>query len=1038
MNISEVFIRRPIGASLLACALLLGGIAGYKLLPVAPIPQVDFPTISVGAQLPGASPETMASSVATPLERQFGHISGLSEMTSTSSMGSTSIVLQFDLNRNIDAAARDVQAAINAARSQLPANLPSNPEYRKINPADAPIMILALTSNSLPLGALYDAADSVLAQRISQVEGIGQVFVGGSSSPAVRVEANPRVLDELGIGLEQLRSVLGSVNAFRPKGGLSGSRFSYTLSDNDQLLKARNYKPLIVGYHNGAPVRLSDVSNVIDSVADVHTGGSANGKRAILLVLFRQPGANIIQTVDNVTAIIPQLRASISPAIDLEVTLDRTQTIRASVHDVEITLFIAVILVVMVVFLFLRDVWSTIIPSIAVPLSLIGAFGVMYLLNYSIDNLSLMALTISTGFVVDDAIVVIENITRYLESGLDAFHAAILGAREIGFTVVSMSCSLIAVFLPILLMTGIVGRLFREFAVTLSVAVALSLLISLTLTPSMCAQFLHPQQGRRHGLLYRGLERGFEMMREIYRISLRWVLDNEALVLVITALTVALNVYLFIVIPKGFFPQEDIGRIAGTVQASQNISFESLAQKQDAFVKIVLSDPAVQAVESFIGGGGPGGSSVNTGRMFIALKPRSRRDATADQVISRIRPRAAVIPGATLFLQAEQDIRVGGRRSNSEYQYTLEDQDLSELNHWAPRLESRLETLPGLRDVSSDQQNHGLETAVAIDRDAASRLGITPAMIDNTLYDAFGQREVSTLYTPINEYHIVMEVDPSFQQNPDALKMIFVRSATGQEVPLSAFARFTDSTTTLAVNHQGQFPAVTLSFNLAPGFSLGQAVPEIENLQRDIGMPSSVHASFQGTAQAFQASLKDEPVLILVALVTVYIVLGILYESLVHPLTILSTIPSAGVGAILALLIFHIELSVIALVGIILLIGIVEKNAIMMIDFALAAERQEGKSPVDAIYEACLLRFRPILMTTMAAMLGALPLALFSGMGSEFRKPLGITIVGGLILSQTLTLYTTPVVYLFFDQIARAFRRKPSRAQAPQRAEPAV
>lgn len=1038
MNISEVFIRRPIGASLLACALLLGGIAGYRLLPVAPIPQVDFPTISVGASLPGASPETIASSVATPLERQFGHISGLAEMTSTSSLGSTSIVLQFDLNRNIDAAARDVQAAINAARSQLPANLPSNPQYRKINPADAPIMILALTSNSLPLGALYDAADSVLAQRISQVEGIGQVFVGGSSSPAVRVEANPHVLDQYGIGLEQLRSALEAVNVFRPKGGLSGPRFSYTLSDNDQLLKAKLYKPLIVGYHNGSPVRLSDVANVIDSVADVHTGGSANGKRAILLVLFRQPGANIIQTVDNVTAIIPQLRASISPAIDLQVTLDRTQTIRASVHDVEITLFIAVVLVVMVVFLFLRDVWSTIIPSIAVPLSLIGAFGVMYLLNYSIDNLSLMALTISTGFVVDDAIVVIENITRYLESGLDAFHAAILGAREIGFTVVSMSASLIAVFLPILLMTGIVGRLFREFAVTLSVAVALSLLISLTLTPSMCAKFLHSQQGRRHGLLYRGLESGFDGVRAIYRISLRWVLDNEALVLVITALTVALNVYLFIVIPKGFFPQEDIGRIAGTVQASQNISFESLAKKQDAFVQIVLSDPAVEAVESFIGGGGPGGSSVNTGRMFIALKPRSQRDATADQVISRIRPKAAAIAGATLFLQAEQDIRVGGRRSNSQYQYTLEDQDLAELNHWAPRVESRLETLPGLRDVSSDQQNHGLETAVAIDRDAASRLGITPAMIDNTLYDAFGQREVSTLYTPINEYHIVMEVDPQFQQNPDALKMIFVRSASGAEVPLSTFAHFTNATTTLAVNHQGQFPAVTLSFNLAPGFSLGQAVPEIEDAQRDIGMPTSVHASFQGTAQAFQASLRDEPVLILVALVTVYIVLGILYESLIHPLTILSTIPSAAVGAILALLIFHIELSVIALVGIILLIGIVEKNAIMMIDFALAAERQEGKSPVDAIYEACLLRFRPILMTTMAAMLGALPLALFSGMGSEFRKPLGITIVGGLILSQTLTLYTTPVVYLFFDQIARAIRRAPARVHAKQPAEPAV
>ncbi|MGH9398704.1 MAG: multidrug efflux RND transporter permease subunit [Terriglobia bacterium] len=1032
MNISGPFIHRPIGASLLACALLLGGIAGYRLLPVAPIPQVDFPTISVSAGLPGASPETMASAVATPLERQFGHISGLAQMTSTSSMGSTSIVLQFDLSRNIDAAARDVQAAINAARSQLPANLPSNPNYRKINPADAPIMILALTSDSLPLSTLYDAADSVLAQRISQVEGIGQVFVGGSSRPAVRIDANPRVLDQYGIGLEQLRAALGAVNVFKPKGGLAGSQTAYSLSANDQLFKAAQYRPLIVGVHNGAPVRLGDVANVTDSVEDIHTGGSANGKRAILLVLFRQPGANIIQTVDNVSAILPQLQASISPAIDMQVTLDRTQTIRASVSDVQITLLISVILVVLVVFAFLRDAWATFIPSIAVPLSLIGTFGVMYLLGYSIDNLSLMALTISTGFVVDDAIVVIENITRYLESGMDAFHAAVVGAREIGFTVLSMSTSLIAVFLPILMMGGIVGRLFREFAVTLTIAVSLSLLISLTITPAMCAKFLRPQQGRRHGPLYRIMERGFEGMLALYRLSLQWVLDNQALVLVITALTVALNVYLFVVVPKGFFPQQDIGRIAGIVQASQDISFESLAKKQNHFVKIVMSDPAVDAVESFIGGGGPGGSSVNTGRMFIALKPRSKRNATAEQIIARLRRRSAVVAGATLYLQAEQDIRVGGRRANSQYQYTLEDQDLTELNHWAPRLQARLQTLPELRDIATDQQNHGLETSLAIDRDTASRLGISPRTIDNTLYDAFGQRQVSTIYSSINQYHVVMEVDPRFQQNPDALKTIFVRSSSGTEVPLSAFAHFTPSTTTLAVNHQGQFPAITLSFNLAPGVSLGQAVTAIDATQREIGMPASIHASFQGTAQAFQASLANERWLILASLVTVYIVLGILYESYIHPFTILSTLPSAGVGAILALLLLHTELSVIALVGIILLIGIVQKNAIMMIDFALAAERLEGKPPLDAIHEACLLRFRPIMMTTLAAMLGALPLAVSSGMGYEFRRPLGITIVGGLILSQTLTLYTTPVVYLFFDRLARFFRRTPSPETAAQ------
>ncbi|MGH9355296.1 MAG: multidrug efflux RND transporter permease subunit [Terriglobia bacterium] len=1033
MNISAPFIRRPIGTSLLACALLLGGIAGYRLLPVAPVPEVDFPTIEVKAGLPGASPETMASSVATPLERQFGRIAGVTEMTSASTLGSTQVVLQFDLSRNIDAAARDVQAAINAARGQLPADLPGNPTYKKVNPADAPIMILALTSDSVSLGDMYDAADSILAQRISQVEGIGQVFVGGSSRPAVRVEANPRVLDQYGIGLEQLRTTLASVNVFRPKGAVASPENVWAIGANDQLFKADQYKPLVVGYHNGAPVRLSDVAAVSDSVEDINTGGSSNGQRAILLVLRRQPGANIIQTVDNIRAILPELRGSISPAIHVAVALDRTQTIRASVRDVEITLLISVILVVLVVFAFLRDALATFIPSVVVPLSLIGTFGVMYLLGYSIDNLSLMALTISTGFVVDDAIVVIENITRYLESGMGAYEAAMVGAREIGFTVLSMSSSLIAVFTPILLMGGIVGRVFREFAVTLSVAVGLSLIISLTLTPALCAKFLRPQTERRHGFLYRLFESGFNSMLAAYRVSLRWVLDNQALVLTVTALTVALNVYLYIAVPKGFFPQQDTGRITGKVQAAQNISFSALSHKEDQFVKILMKDPAVADVESFIGGGESG---VNTGSMFIALKDESERKDTVDQVIARIRRKTAGVPAARLYLQAVQDIRVGGHGANAQYQYTLEDEDLQELDHWAPLTEQRLYALPQLRDVSSDEQDQGLETSLLINRDTASRLGITASMIDNTLYDAFGQRQVSTIFSALNEYHVVLEAAPPFRENPDALKAIYVRSKSGLQIPLSTFASFVPSTTTLAVNHLGQFPAITVSFNLAPGVSLGQAVDAVEQARNQIGMPASVHASFQGTAQAFKVSLANEPWLILAALVAVYIVLGILYESYIHPITILSTLPSAGVGAILALLLFRTELSVIALVGIILLIGIVKKNAIMMIDFALIAERQEGKEPLDAIYEACLLRFRPIMMTTMAALFGALPLALASGMGSEFRKPLGITIVGGLILSQALTLFTTPVVYLYFDRVAGYFRGA-ARKREPASARPA-
>ena len=1025
MNISEPFIRRPVATSLLAIALLLAGIVGYRLLPVAPIPEVDFPTIGVSAQLPGASPETMASSVATPLERQFGRISGLTEMTSTSSQGSTSVVLQFDLNRDINAAARDVQASINAAASQLPADLPMKPRYRKSNPADSPIMIIALTSSTVSRGEMYDMADSILAQKISQVEGIGQVFVGGGSQPAIRVEANPRALDHYGIGLEQLRFDLQQVNVFRPKGQLSDQNLTWSVRTTDQIFRAVQYRPLIIGYQDGAPVRLGNVADVVDSVADLHTGGTANGTQAVMLFMFRQPGANIIRTVDGVQALLPELRASIPSAIHMAVTLDRTQTIRASVREVEITLLIAVFLVVLVVFAFLRDIWSTLIPTVAVPLSLVGTFAVMYLLGYSVDNLSLMALTISTGFVVDDAIVVIENITRYLEAGWGAFEAALKGAREIGFTVLSMSSSLVAVFIPILLMQGIVGRLFREFAVTLSVAVLISLLVSLTVTPMLCARFLRPQKGRAHGSLYQLMERGFQGMLRLYRISLKWVLDDQALVLTITLLTVALNIYLFVVVPKGFFPQEDIGRISASVQASQDISFDALREKQKKFVKIVMSDPAVESVESFVGGGFHGGS-VNAGSMFIALKPLSERHATAQQVIARIRRKATHVPGATLFLQAEQDIRVGGHHTSTQFQYTLEDQDLKELDLWAPKVMAKLQTMPDLRDVASDQQSHGLATSVVINRDIASRLGVSTRVIDSTLYDAFGQRQVSTIFTPLNQYHVVMEVDPRYSQGPDALKDIYVRSNTGAEVPLSAVAHFETGSTTLTVNHQGQFPAVTLSFNLASGVSLGQAVNAVQAAMQQIGLPSSINASFQGTAAAFQTSLANEPYLVLAALLAVYIVLGILYESYIHPLTILSTLPSAGVGAILALLLFHVELSVIALVGIILLIGIVKKNAIMMIDFALIAEREEKKSPLDAIYEACVLRFRPIMMTTMAALFGALPLALFSGMGSEFRRPLGITIVGGLIFSQALTLYTTPVVYLFFSRLAGYFRRAPS------------
>jgi multidrug efflux pump len=1031
MSISAPFIRRPIGTSLLAAALLLSGILAFNYLPVASLPKVDFPVIQVSAGLPGADPQTMASAVATPLERQFGRISGINQMTSTSQLGSTTVVLQFDLSRNIDAAARDVQAAINAARSQLPANLPNNPTYRKANPADAPILILALTSDTIPVPRMYDAADSILAQKLAQVQGVGTVFVGGAAQPAVRAEVNPTLLNKLGVGLDTVRNALNLANANRAKGQVSDRTNAWSLSDNDQLFLADQYRPLIVAYNHGAAVRLGDVADVQDSVSDVRNTGLANGKPGVLIIVFRQPGANIIATVDRVRALMPYLQSSISPAIQLTIALDRTVTVRASVKDIEFTLLLSIVLVILVVFVFLRTVRATIIPSIAVPLSLVGTFGVMYLLGYSLDNLSLMALAISTGFVVDDAIVVLENITRYLEHGMDPVEAAFKGAKEIGFTVLSMSTSLVAVFIPLLMMGGIVGRLFREFAVTLSIAIAVSLLVSLTTTPTMCAKFLRPMSEKRHNRVYRFSEWMFDTVLTGYRHSLAWVLRYQPLTLVVTILVACLSVYLYIKVPKGFFPQQDTGRVMGSVQAAQDISFQAMRDKMERFVKIVMQDPAVGTVVGFAGGN----TASNQGRMFIMLKPLAERgtcpphpfwkscpSVTADQVINRLRGKLAVVPGATLYMQSAQDLTIGGRQGNAQYQYTLQGENLNDLNTWSPQLLKKLRTLPQLRDVNTDQQDQGLQAKLVIDRDTASRLGVSPQSIDNALYDAFGQRQVSTMYRPLNQYHVVMEVAPQFQQTPEALQNIYVRSSSGTPVPLSAFTRFAPSNTPLAVNHQSQFPSVTISFNLAPGVSLGEATQAIENAERSIGFPATIQASFQGSAAAFQDSLASEKWLILAALATVYIVLGMLYESYIHPITILSTLPSAGVGAILFLLLTGNELNVIGTIGIILLIGLVKKNAIMMIDVALDIERTQGKPPVEAIYEACLLRFRPIMMTTMAALLGGLPLALGRGTGSELHRPLGITIVGGLMVSQALTLFTTPVVYVYLDRLRLALR----------------
>ena len=1014
MSLSSPFIKRPIATALLTAAVALAGGVAFRLLPVSPLPQVDFPTVSVSASLPGASPQIMASSVATPLERQFGRIAGVTEMTSSSSLGQTSVTLQFDLSRNIDAAARDVEAAINGARGYLPANLPSNPTYRKVNPADSPIMIIALTSDKLPPPALYDAASTVLMQRISQIRGVGQVTAGGSSAPAVRVDVNPTLIQHFGISLENIRSAIVGQTANQAKGSFSDGNRTWLISANDQLMRAVDYQPLVIRYGNGAAVKLSDVADVSDSVQTLRSVGIANGKRAALLIIFRQPGANIIDTVDGIKAALPQLHASIDPSIQLTITLDQTVTIRASVRDVERTLIISVVLVVLVVFLFLRDVRATLIPSVAVPVSIIGTAGIMYLVGFSIDNLSLMALTISTGFVVDDAIVVLENITRYREHGMSAMEAALRGAAEIGPTVLSISISLVAVFIPILMMGGIVGRLFREFAVTLSVTILVSLLVSLTTTPVMCSRLLSDEKG--HGRLYKASEKVFAFILNVYEHSLAWVLRNSALVLLIAIGTLALNVYLYVVVPKGFFPQQDTGRLNGNFLGDQSTSFQAMQRKMIQLASIVQHDPDVATVQAFSGGGG--GTTTNSARTFITLKPLGQRKATADQIINRLRPKLSGVPGVTLFLQASQDIRVGGRQSSAQYQFTLQSDNLDELTHWAPILTNLMKKMPELTDVNSDQQNNGLEANVVIDRPTASRLGITPQSLDSILYDAFGEREIARTFTSMNQYFVVMEVAPHFWQNPDGLKEIYATSSSGAPIPLSAFTHFEPSSAALTVNHSGVFPSITISFNLAPGISLGQAVTAINAVEQKAGMPTTLNTNFTGTAQAFQSSLANEPVLILAALAAVFIVLGILYESYIHPITILSTLPSAGVGAILALLVTHTELSVIALIGIILLIGIVKKNAIMMIDFALEVERRDRKTPKEAIFEASLLRFRPIMMTTMAALLGGLPLALGTGTGSELRRPLGITIVGGLIVSQALTLYTTPVIYLYMDRFS--------------------
>ena len=1013
LNPSSPFIKRPVATTLLTVAIGLAGIVAFHFLPVSPLPQVDFPTLSIQAQLPGASPEIMASSVATPLERQFGQIAGVSEMTSSSYLGSTNITLQFDLDRDINGAARDVEAAINAARTYLPSNLPANPSYKKVNPADAPIMILALTSKIYDRAVLFDAASTIVQQKLSQVDGVGQVNVGGGSLPAVRVEVNPTKLNHFGLGLPDVAKVVNAQNANSPKGQFSDNLNTMDIASNDQLMKADLYAPLIIANNKGAVVRLSDVAQVIDSTQSVRAAGYLNGKPSILVIIFRAPGANIIDTVDRIRDSIPSLKASIQSGIDLTVVLDRTTTIRASVKDVELSLIISIFLVILVVFVFLRDLRATIIPSVAVPISLIGTFGMMYLLHYSVDNLSLMALTISTGFVVDDAIVVIENISRLIEEGMKPMDATLKGAQEIGFTVLTISLSLIAVFIPILMMGGIVGRLFREFSITLSIAILVSLLISLSTTPMMCARLLRPTKKKDHNRFYRLSENLFNKMRDFYERTLKVVLKNPGYTLAVLLFTIGLNVYLLKIVPKGFFPEQDNGTVFGGIQGSQDISFQALDKLTQKFVELVKSDPAVENVMAFIGGNG----ATNSGFMYLGLKPLEERKISSSDLITRLRPKLLSLPGASVFLQAGQDVRIGGRQSNAQYQYTLQSDSVGDLAKWGPKLLKGIKALPDLTDVNTDQQNKGLQSTLVYDRQTAARLGVSPALLDNTLYDAYGQALVSTLYTPVNQYYVVMEVAPEFWQVPESLKDVYVHSPLGPMIPLDSVTQRRDTIAPLAVNHQGQFPSVTISFNLAPGIALGQASAEIVASEQKMGMPSTLRGMFSGTLEAFQESLSSEPFLILSAMLAVYIVLGVLYESFIHPITILSTLPSAGVGAVLALLLFHIELSVVALIGIILLIGIVKKNAILMIDFAIELERNQKKNPKEAIFEACLLRFRPILMTTMAALFGAIPLAFGTGVGAELRRPLGISIMGGLIFSQVLTLYTTPVVYLYMDRL---------------------